>query len=66
VKFPKIEGIPEKFAFGQQIFALKKDRAVVPHGHNNMATAFLISSSRRGRVGSIAAIRAASTLSVKT
>jgi hypothetical protein len=42
VKFPKIEGIPEKFAFGQQIFALKKERAVVPHGHNNMATAFLI------------------------
>lgn len=42
VKFPKIEGVPEKLAFGQQIFAMNKDRAVVPHGHNNMSTAFLI------------------------
>ena len=41
-KYPKIEGVPEKLAFGQQIFALKKDRSVVPHGHNNMATAFLV------------------------
>jgi hypothetical protein len=42
VKFPKLEGLPEKFAWGRQIFALKKGRSVVPHGHNNMATAFLI------------------------
>lgn len=42
VKFPQVEGVPEKLAFGQQIFALKKGRSVVPHGHNNMATAFLI------------------------
>jgi hypothetical protein len=41
-KFPEVEGIPSKLVFGQQIFALKKDRSVVPHGHNNMATAFLI------------------------
>jgi len=41
-KFPKIEGIPEKLSWGRQIFALKKGRSVVPHGHNNMATAFLI------------------------
>jgi len=41
-KFPKVEGVPEKLVFGQQIFALKKGRSVVPHGHNNMATAFLI------------------------
>jgi hypothetical protein len=41
-KFPKVEGIPEKLAWGKQIFALKKGRSVVPHGHNNMATAFLI------------------------
>jgi hypothetical protein len=31
-----------QLVFGKQIFALKKDRSVVPHGHNNMATAFLI------------------------
>lgn len=41
-KFPKVEGIPDKLAWGKQIFALKKGRSVVPHGHNNMATAFLI------------------------
>ncbi|MGQ0633711.1 MAG: hypothetical protein ACT4QC_03795 [Planctomycetaceae bacterium] len=42
VKFPQIEGLPEKLAWGKQVFALKKGRSVVPHGHNNMATAFLI------------------------
>lgn len=41
-KFPKVEGIPGELAWGKQIFALKKGRSVVPHGHNNMATAFLI------------------------
>ena len=41
-EFPEVEGLPKKLVFGKQIFALKKDRSVVPHGHNNMATAFLI------------------------
>lgn len=41
-KFPKVEGLPTEYVFGKQIFALKKGRSVVPHGHNNMATAFLI------------------------
>lgn len=41
-KFPKVAGVPENLAWGKQIFALKKGRSVVPHGHNNMATAFLI------------------------
>ena len=40
--YPKAEGVPTKLVFGQQIFALRKDRSVVPHGHNNMATAFII------------------------
>lgn len=40
--FPEVEGVPKQLVFGKQIFALKKDRSVVPHGHNNMATAFLI------------------------
>jgi hypothetical protein len=40
--FPKVEGVPSELSFGKQIFALKKGRAVVPHGHNNMATAFII------------------------
>ena len=42
VNFPKLEGVPEKLSWGRQIFALKKGRSIVPHGHNNMATAFLI------------------------
>jgi hypothetical protein len=49
-KFPMVEGIPAKIAWGKQIFALKKGRSVVPHGHNNMATAFLILKGQfRGR-----------------
>lgn len=36
-------GIPtSNVAFGKQIFALKKGCSVVPHGHNNMNTAFLV------------------------
>ena len=41
-KFREIDGVPTKLAFGKQIFALKSGRSVVPHGHNNMATAFMI------------------------
>jgi hypothetical protein len=49
-KFPQVEGLPTKLVFGKQIFALKKGRSVVPHGHNNMATAFLIlKGDLRGR-----------------
>ncbi|GIS60336.1 MAG: hypothetical protein CM1200mP2_25610 [Planctomycetaceae bacterium] len=49
-EFPKIEGLPTEYVFGRQIFALKKGRSVVPHGHDNMATAFLILDGKlRGR-----------------
>jgi hypothetical protein len=41
-KLPQVEGLPTSLVFGHQVFALTKDRSVVPHGHNNMATAFLI------------------------
>lgn len=41
-QFPSVEGLPRQLVFGHQVFALQKDRSVVPHGHNNMATAFLI------------------------
>lgn len=40
--FPKVEGLPTNLVFGHQVFAVKRDRSVVPHGHENMATAFLI------------------------
>lgn len=39
---PNVEGLPTSLVFGHQVFALNKDRSVVPHGHDNMATAFLI------------------------
>jgi hypothetical protein len=39
---PKVEGLPTNLVYGHQVFALNKDRSVVPHGHDNMATAFLI------------------------
>lgn len=42
VPFPEVAGLPTNWIFGRQIFALKEGRSVVPHGHNNMATAFLI------------------------
>ena len=32
-KFPEVEGLPTDLVFGRQIFAMKKDRSVVPHGH---------------------------------
>ncbi len=41
-QFPEVEGLPTELVFGHQMFALKKGRSVVPHGHNNMATGFLI------------------------
>jgi len=40
--FKQIEGAPQKLAYGKQVFALGKGRSVVPHGHNNMATAFIM------------------------
>ena len=38
----KLEGLPSRLVFGKQIFALKQDRSVVPHGHDNMCTGFII------------------------
>ncbi|MFN5300172.1 MAG: hypothetical protein ACK5HA_18005 [Planctomycetaceae bacterium] len=49
-KFPEVEGVPRNLAWGKQIFLLKPGRSVVPHGHNNMSTAFLILQGEfRGR-----------------
>ena len=39
---PQVDGLSTELVFGHQIFVLDKDRSVVPHGHDNMATAFLI------------------------
>lgn len=37
----KVEGL-KSATFGKQIFCVKKDRAVVPHGHSNMCTGFIV------------------------
>jgi hypothetical protein len=42
VDLSKVEGLPRKLVFGKQIFAMKKGRSVVPHGHDNMCTGFII------------------------
>lgn len=48
--FSKVSGLPTNLVFGRQIFALKKGRSVIPHGHDNMATGFLIlDGTLRGR-----------------
>ena len=42
IDLTKVEGLPRKLVFGKQIFAMKKGRSVVPHGHDNMSTGFII------------------------
>ena len=45
-----VNGLPVKLPFGGQIFAMRKGRSVVPHGHDNMATGFLVLKGNfRGR-----------------
>lgn len=42
VKFPELEGLPEKTVFVKKIFGMKKGRAITPHGHSNMSSAHLV------------------------
>jgi hypothetical protein len=42
VDLSKVEGLPKKVVLGKQIFALQKGRSVVPHGHDNMCTGFIV------------------------
>jgi hypothetical protein len=50
VDFSNVRGLPVELAFGRQIFGMGKGRSVVPHGHDNMATGFLVlKGSFRGR-----------------
>jgi hypothetical protein len=50
VDFSHVSGLPTKLVFGRQIFAMAKGRSVIPHGHDNMATGFLIlKGNLRGR-----------------
>jgi hypothetical protein len=50
VDFKNVSGLPTRLVFGRQIFAMSKGRSVIPHGHDNMATGFLIlKGALRGR-----------------
>ena len=42
VVLPKLEGLPERTVFVKKIFGMKKGRAIIPHGHSNMASAHLV------------------------
>src|SRR5262245_24381862 len=42
IDLSKVEGLPRQLYFGKQIFCMKKGRSVVPHGHSNMCTGFII------------------------
>lgn len=50
VDFKNVSGLPTSLVFGRQIFAMRPGRSVVPHGHDNMATGFLVlKGDLRGR-----------------
>jgi hypothetical protein len=38
IPFPKLAGLPEKLVFHRKFFGMKKDRAIIPHGHKNMVS----------------------------
>lgn len=40
--FPRLDGLPESYAFYRKLFGLKKGRAIIPHGHKNMVSAHLV------------------------
>lgn len=42
IDLKKVEGLPGDVGFGRQIFGCKKGRSIVPHGHSNMCTGFII------------------------
>lgn len=42
VRFPELSGLPPNTVFAKKIFGMKKDRAIIPHGHSNMASAHLV------------------------
>jgi len=37
-----VEGVPAELRFGKQIFCMKQGRSIVPHGHANMCTGFIV------------------------
>lgn len=48
--FTHVSGLPTNLVFGRQIFAMARGRSIIPHGHDNMATGFLVlKGDLRGR-----------------
>lgn len=46
----RVEGLPASLGFGKQVFGCKKGRSIVPHGHANMCTGFIVlKGTWRGR-----------------
>ena len=45
-RFPRVRGLPRKLSFGHPVFALRRGQSIPPHGHDNMATSFLVLSGR--------------------
>jgi hypothetical protein len=44
--FPPLEGLPARASHIRRVFLLRKDRAIVPHGHRNMASGHLVIHGR--------------------
>lgn len=42
VLFPKLQGIPDNLVFAKKLFGMKKDRAIIPHGHSNMVSCHFV------------------------
>lgn len=38
VQFPHLEGLPENLGFHSKVFGMRRDRAIIPHGHRNMVS----------------------------
>jgi hypothetical protein len=38
VEFPRLAGIPEDLIFYRKLFGMRRDRAIIPHGHKNMVS----------------------------
>lgn len=38
VRFPDLDGLPERLAFHSKVFGMRRDRAIIPHGHRNMVS----------------------------
>lgn len=42
IDLSKVDGLPTRLVFGKQIFGCRQGRSIVPHGHDNMCTGFII------------------------